>query len=229
MSRARSRAERSSRPLTLTILEATSQFDNREIASELELALLKNAATILKNSEDRPCYFVHLAEVAWMLADAGCSHELVAAAYLHDIIEDCEYTGDQLEEAIGNRHVRDLVEWVTEPDRTGPDGKKLPWEVRNKNYLEHIKKAPDEALTLSCADKTANIMEMCSWMKKGYKLEEFTSRDHTANLAKFEALDEVFRGKVVDVVYDRFLNVLSEFKELTPHSAPSDNSMPSGD
>ncbi len=50
MSRARSRAERSSRPLTLTILEATSQFDNREIASELELALLKNAATILKNS-----------------------------------------------------------------------------------------------------------------------------------------------------------------------------------
>jgi hypothetical protein len=51
MSRARSRAERSSRPLTLTILEATSQFDNREIASELELALLKNAATILKNSE----------------------------------------------------------------------------------------------------------------------------------------------------------------------------------
>jgi hypothetical protein len=26
-------------------------------------------------------YFVHLAEVAWMLSDAGCSHELVAAGY----------------------------------------------------------------------------------------------------------------------------------------------------
>jgi (p)ppGpp synthase/HD superfamily hydrolase len=110
-----------------------------------------------------PYYFVHLAEVAWMLSDAGCSHEVIAAGYLHDVIEDCGYTGNQLEEEIGSSHVRDLVEWVTEPDRLGENGKKLPWEVRNRNYLERIKKAPVEALTLSCADKTANIREMCSW------------------------------------------------------------------
>jgi (p)ppGpp synthase/HD superfamily hydrolase len=80
--------------------------------------------------KDRPYYFVHLAEVAWMLSDSGCSHEVVAAGYLHDIIGDCQYTGDQLEKEIGDRRVRDLVEWVTEVDRVGPDGKKLPWEVR---------------------------------------------------------------------------------------------------
>jgi (p)ppGpp synthase/HD superfamily hydrolase len=44
--------------------------------------------------EDRPAHFVHLTEVAWMLSDAGCSHEVVAAGYLHDIIEDCDYDGD---------------------------------------------------------------------------------------------------------------------------------------
>jgi hypothetical protein len=53
---------------------------------------------------------------------------------------------------------------------------------------------------------------MCYWLEKGYKTEDFTSRDHATNLAKFEALDEVFRGKVVDVVYDRFTQVLCSFK-----------------
>ena len=42
--------------------------------------------------EDRPAYFLHLAEVAWLLMDSGvCDAESVAAAYLHDIIEDCGY------------------------------------------------------------------------------------------------------------------------------------------
>ena len=159
--------------------------------------------------KDRPYYFVHLAEVAWMLSEAGCSHELVAAGYLHDIIEDCGYTGDKLEQEIGNKRVRELVEWVTEA--AGPDGKKPTWEVRNRNYLERIRKAPAEALTLSCADKTSNIREMCYWLEKGYRVDDFTSRDHKTNLAKFEALNEVFRGKVVDVVYDRFTRSLDVF------------------
>ena len=155
--------------------------------------------------KDRPYYFVHLAEVAWVLSDAGCRHEVVAAGYLHDIIEDCGYTGDKLEQEIGNRRVRELVEWVTEPGgAAGLDGKKPSWEVRNKNYLERIRKAPAEALTLSCADKTSNIREMCYWLKRGYRTGDFTSRDHATNLAKFEALDVEFRGKVEDIVYDRF-------------------------
>jgi (p)ppGpp synthase/HD superfamily hydrolase len=148
-----------------------------------------------------------------MLSDAGCSHELIAAGYLHDIIEDCGYTGDKLEQEIGNKRVRDLIEWVTEP--AGPDGKKPPWEVRNRNYLERIREAPVEALTLSCADKTSNIREMCYWLEQGYRTEDFTSRDHATNLAKFEALDEAFQGKVGEVVYDRFSWVLGLFCKCT--------------
>jgi hypothetical protein len=87
----------------------------------------------------------------------------------------------------------------------------LPWEDRNKNYLENIKEAPDAALTLSCADKTSNIREMCYWIEKGYRVDEFTSRNHATNLAKFEALDEVFRGEVVAVVYYRFKKAIDVF------------------
>ena len=52
---------------------------------------------------------------------------------------------------------------------------------------------------------------MCYWLEQGYRTEDFTSRDHATNLAKFEALDEAFRGKVGEVVYDRFSWVLGLF------------------
>jgi hypothetical protein len=52
---------------------------------------------------------------------------------------------------------------------------------------------------------------MCSWLEKGDKTDEFTSREHAVQLAKFEALDEVFRGKVVEVVYDRFKKAIDVF------------------
>jgi len=162
--------------------------------------------------QDRPYYFVHLTEVAWMLADAGCSHEVIAAGYLHDIIEDCGYTGDQLAKEIGNSYVRELVEWVSEPDRIGPDGKKLSWEVRNRNYLERIKNAPVDALNLSCADKTANIREMLSWIRKGYRVDDFTSRDLVTQLGKFDTLDKLFQGNVVTPIYERFKRSLDAMR-----------------
>ena len=48
--------------------------------------------------EDRPAYFLHLTEVAWILKDAGMPDEVVAAGFLHDMIEDCGYTRDRLAE-----------------------------------------------------------------------------------------------------------------------------------
>jgi (p)ppGpp synthase/HD superfamily hydrolase len=37
---------------------------------------------------DRPPYFIHLAEVGWMLQEARCAPATVAAGFLHDTIED---------------------------------------------------------------------------------------------------------------------------------------------
>ena len=61
------------------------------------------------DGEDRPPYFIHLAEVGWMLQNAGLDAETVAAGYLHDVIEDCGYTKERLLKAIGNRRVVALV------------------------------------------------------------------------------------------------------------------------
>lgn len=164
--------------------------------------------------QDRPYYFVHPAEVAWLLADARCSHEVVAAGYLHDVIEDCGYTTELLADEIGNHYVAELVEWVSGPDATAPDSLKPTWEMRNSNYLERIKRAPVDALNLSCADKTANLREMCHWLKKGYRVDEFTSRDHPTQLGKFIALNEVFHHKVIPQLYTGFQDTLAAFQGL---------------
>ena len=156
--------------------------------------------------EDRPSYFVHCAEVAYMFNTANYGDELIAAGYLHDVIEDCDYTADELEEAIDNRRVRDLVEAVSETDKS------LSWEDRNGQYLERMKTAEKNVLLLSCADKAANLMEMCRWLEKGYSVDSFTSRGHQTQLQKFEAWDGVYRGKIDGPVYDRFRQVLDRFK-----------------
>jgi hypothetical protein len=91
------------------------------------------------DEEDRPYYMVHLAEVAWMLSDAGADDELVAAGWLHDVLEDCGYTARQLEQEIDNQRVATLVRWVSETGNAPlPEGEKEPWEVRNHRYLKRM-------------------------------------------------------------------------------------------
>ena len=162
--------------------------------------------------EDRPAYFIHLAEVAWMLQDADLDAETVAAGYLHDIIEDCGYTQDQLTQEIGNATVAEIVKWVSE-DKLDAHGQKQSWEVRNHGYLERLKTAPDNVRALSCADKTSNMRDMNRLLVKGYPSSAFTKQDHPTQLNKFESLyKQVFDGHVPKMLAARYQAALEEFR-----------------
>ncbi len=156
--------------------------------------------------EDRPAYFIHLAEVAWMLQEAGLNPETVAAGYLHDIIEDCGHTRRQLAREIGNDRVARLVQWVSEPD------KKKSWELRNHAYHRRMKRASRSVLALSCADKTSNLRDMNRSLARGYRTEDFTKKDHATQMGKFGALDVLYRRQVPKKLYRRFSTALTEFR-----------------
>lgn len=66
---------------------------------------------------DRPDYFLHLTEVAWRLQAAGLSEQVVAAGFLHDLIEDCYYDQTSLVSEFGDEYVAELVNWVSEPEK----------------------------------------------------------------------------------------------------------------
>lgn len=163
--------------------------------------------------EDRPAYFIHLAEVAWMLQDAGLDPETVSAGFLHDIIEDCGYSQEQLAEEIGSPRVAEIVKWVSE-DKTDPKtGEKLSWEVRNGGYLERLRTAANNVRALSCADKTSNMRDMNRLLSKGHPTSAFTKQDHGTQLNKFESLyNLVFEGHVPEKLAARYQSALEEFR-----------------
>ena len=58
-------------------------------------------------------YVVHPIEVSELVASVGGTEAMVAAALLHDVLEDTEVTVDVLEELFGSE-VADLVLWLTD-------------------------------------------------------------------------------------------------------------------
>lgn len=67
-------------------------------------------------------YILHPAWVATILRDLGAEPEVIAAGFLHDVIEDTAITGDQLEAEFG-KVVRGLVEGVTKLSKFNFDSK----------------------------------------------------------------------------------------------------------
>ena len=165
------------------------------------------------DGEDRPAYFIHLAEVAWMLQDAGLDPETVAAGFLHDIIEDCGYSQAQLAQEIGNANVAEIVKWVSEDKLHPITGEKQSWEVRNTSYLERLKTSPGNVRSLSCADKTSNMRDMNRLLAKGHSTSAFTKQDHATQLNKFESLyNQIFEGYVPEKLAARYQAALVEFR-----------------
>jgi guanosine-3',5'-bis(diphosphate) 3'-pyrophosphohydrolase len=96
-------------------------------------------------------YINHLAEVANLLAAAtdGADAELVAAAWLHDTIEDTETTREELAGKFSER-VASLVTEVT-------DDMNLPKAQRRQKQIEDAPHKSPGAKLIKIADKISNI------------------------------------------------------------------------
>ncbi len=96
-------------------------------------------------------YILHPAQVAEIVAFVHASDELVAAAWLHDVVEDTDVTQLDIESEFGLR-VGQFVGEVTNVSRPG-DGNRA---ARKQKDLEHLAKASYEGQTLKLADLINN-------------------------------------------------------------------------
>jgi (p)ppGpp synthase/HD superfamily hydrolase len=96
-------------------------------------------------------YIVHPAEVAKIVRDAGGTDAMVAAAWLHDTVEDTGVTIETIRAEFGTE-VAELVEWLTDVSKP-EDG---PRWLRKKMDREHTAAAPAEAQTIKLADLISN-------------------------------------------------------------------------
>ncbi|MFB6231065.1 MAG: HD domain-containing protein [Salinibacter sp.] len=112
----------------------------------------------------------HLAAVASIVRRAGWGEITVAAAYLHDAIEDMNQHGQrlrrkQLRDAVGAEVAR-LVAQVSER-KLDDDGQMRPWRVRKEDYLEGIRSGSPEAAAISLADKIHNLWSITQSLEAG--------------------------------------------------------------
>ncbi len=127
--------------------------DDILILRAVDFAARKHREQKRKDKEASP-YINHPISVALLLADIGGVRdpEVLAAAILHDTLEDTKTTPDELEAIFGSR-VRRLVEEVT-------DDKRLPKQERKKLQIEHARHLSPEAALLKLGDKISNVRDV---------------------------------------------------------------------
>ena len=129
-----------------------------ELVSEAIAFAVKAHDGMRRKKSDSP-YILHPMEAAVIVGTMTDDQHLIAAAALHDVVEDAEITIDEIEERFGKR-VRDLVESETEDKRA-----ELPpeetWHIRKEESLNVLKNAEDVAvLMVWLGDKLANMRDI---------------------------------------------------------------------
>ncbi len=102
----------------------------------------------LRKGSNMP-YIVHPKTVAAIVAAMGGDPEEIAAAYLHDVIEDAGVTYEELKEEFGQR-TADLVRAETED-------KSKTWTERKQATIDRLHAASREEKRITFADKLSNL------------------------------------------------------------------------
>lgn len=100
-------------------------------------------------------YIVHPHDVAQIVRSVGGTDNMVAAAYLHDTLEDTHVTLDLLRTEFGNE-IATLVLWLTDVSQP-TDG---PRSTRKEIDRLHSASAPGEAQTIKVADLISNTNDI---------------------------------------------------------------------
>jgi (p)ppGpp synthase/HD superfamily hydrolase len=102
--------------------------------------------------KDGQAYISHPVRVARLLAGLGYDQHVLAAALLHDVVEDTPVTLPEIRQAFGAR-IALLVASVSEdPSLHGAE--------RKLAYREQVRVAPADARAICAADKVCNIEDL---------------------------------------------------------------------
>jgi (p)ppGpp synthase/HD superfamily hydrolase len=123
--------------------------ESESIGKALEMAERAHAGQT-RNGSGGMAYIHHPVAVAELLAEQGFDEQTVAAALLHDVVEDSEASVESIAAAFGPR-VADLVATLTE------DASIEPFERRKAAHRRHAEEVGGDALAIYAADKLSNI------------------------------------------------------------------------
>jgi len=155
--------------------QSVSTASHNEDASELILpealmfAIENHNRIDQKRDDNSTPYYIHILRVVEKLRTIGgvSNYEVLSAAALHDVIEDCNVESHTITTTFGKR-VSNIVEELTQKTNQS-----------DKAYFDQIKNSNLEAKTIKLADKLDNV---CELRNKGYELYGgYTPTEYLAN------------------------------------------------
>ena len=148
-----------------------------ELVSEA-IAFAVKAHDGMRRKKSEAPYILHPMEAAVIVGTMSDDQNLIAAAALHDVVEDAGVTIEEVEERFGKR-VRELVASETEDKRAD-----LPptdtWRIRKEESLTVLKNTEDVGvLMVWMGDKLANMRAIYhTWKVEGDAMwEKFNQKN----------------------------------------------------
>ena len=167
----------------------------------------KAHAGVTRKGKNR-LYILHPIEAMTIVAGLTEDEDVIAAAVLHDVVEDTDVQPEKIEQEFGKR-VLDLVMAESE-DKMRDIPAEASWKERKQHTIDHLDDINRDAKLICLGDKLANIREM----SRDYALlgdglwERFNQKD--------KAMHGWYYGAVCDKLEEEFGSVpaIKEYRDL---------------
>ena len=165
-------------------------------------AVMAHMGQIRKNEPDKP-EIIHPISVGNLLEEYGYDDNVVAAGYLHDVVEDTKYTINDIKKEFGE-DIANLVMGASEPDKS------LSWEDRKSYTIRETKNLPFRNKLVICADKINNLEDLF------LKFEKSGNRDFSAFKRGEKAQRWYYTGVYESLIYgeDENLPIFKRLKDI---------------
>lgn len=152
-------------------------------------------------------YIIHPMEAAAIVATMTNDQEMLAAAVLHDTVEDTDVTIEQIRELFGDR-VAELVQ-----HETAPLDDSLTWREKKTAQLKQLAEAPRDSKIVALGDKFSNMSGIAlDYRQLG---DEVWKRFHAPNGKSdvewyYRSLADAMSELSETLVYQEYVKLLKE-------------------
>ena len=156
-------------------------------------------------------YIVHPLEAVEIVATMTKDQELLAAAALHDTVEDTDVTVAQIRDEFGDR-VAALVAVESDDEMPAGVSEEDSWHTRKQAAIERLAKAPLEAKIVALGDKLSNMRAIArDYATQGDDLWNlFHAKDPKDHEWHYRGLADALRELEGTSAYKEFENLINQ-------------------
>ena len=156
-------------------------------------------------------YIVHPLEAVEIVATMTKDQELLAAAALHDTVEDTDVTVAQIRDEFGDR-VAALVAVESDDEMPAGVSEEDSWHTRKQAAIERLAKAPLEAKMVALGDKLSNMRAIArDYAIQGDDLWNlFHAKDPKDHEWHYRGLADALRELEGTSAYKEFENLINQ-------------------